>query len=536
VQRRFWIIVGAGLALLLAAALLSAFQGWGGRASTALLLAGGIAWTLAVVLSWRDLESYLHGRSARYGINALVLSFLVAVILVLIGFVADRHGWRVDLTSNHEYSLSDKTLKVLQGIQDRIDIHVFYDRADRDAVRDLLVEYTRRNGLLRVHINDLNKDPEVAERYGINSLGSIVFDAGEKVERITALSEEDVTNALIKVSRPGRKKIYFLTDHGEKDIESRGVAGYAAAADALRRENYEPLTLSLSKTREIPKDCAVLVVAGAKSRLLDNELLQVQRWIESGQRLFCLFDPRFDCGLEGYMHQWGVHVGNDRIIDPSPTGQLLGRGASTPLVTRYGVHPITRQFRLPTYFELARSVRPWNVYGGKAEIAVLAYTSDQSWADGAVNSGQVRYGDPDDLAGPVPVAMAVSLDVAGLPQEMETALSTPKPGDQRTEQDVLHAVGATSSTEARIVIVGDSDFANNRNFPDMGNGNFFLNCIAWLAQDEDLIAVRPKDPDLRSVSLTKAQISVLNITSLMLLPGLIALIGAIVTLRRRARS
>jgi hypothetical protein len=200
------------------------------------------------------------------------------------------------------------------------------------------------------------------------------------------------------------------------------------------------------------------------------------------------------------------------------------------------VHPITRQFRLPTYFEMARSVRPWNIYSGKAEIAVLAYTSDQSWADGSVTSGQVRYGDPDDLAGPVPVAMAVRLDVAGLPPEMESALSTPKPGDARTQQDVLDAMGAATSTEARIVIVGDSDFANNRNFPDMGNGNFFLNCIAWLAQDEDLIAVRPKDPDLRTVSITKAQISALNITALLLLPGLIAVIGAIVTLRRRARS
>lgn len=535
-QRRFWIIVGAGLVLLLVAALLSAFQGWGGRASTALLLAGGVAWTLAVVLSWRDIEGYLHSRSARYGMNALVLSFLVAVILVLVGFVANRHGWRVDLTSNHEYSLSDKTLKVLQGIQKRVDIHVFYDRADRDAVHDLLVEYTRRNGLLRVHMNDLNKDPEVAERYGINALGNIVFDTGDKVERITALSEEDVTNALIKVSRPGRKKVYFLTDHGEKEIENRGVGGYAAAAEALRRENYNALELSLSKTREVPKDCDVLVIAGAKSRLLDNEVLEVKRYVESGRRLFCMFDPRFYCGLEDYMHQWGIHVGNDRIVDPSPTGQLLGRGASTPLVTRYGVHAITRQFRLPTYFEMARSVRPWNIYSGKAEIAILAYTSDQSWADGSVTSGQVRYGDPDDLAGPVPVAMAVRLDLAGLRPEMESALSTPKPGDERTQQDVLTAMGATSATEARIVVVGDSDFANNRNFSDMGNGNFFLNCVAWLAQDEDLIAVRPKDPDLRSVSLTKAEISVLNITSLVLLPGVIALVGAIITLRRRARS
>jgi ABC-type uncharacterized transport system involved in gliding motility auxiliary subunit len=167
---------------------------------------------------------------------------------------------------------------------------------------------------------------------------------------------------------------------------------------------------------------------------------------------------------------------------------------------------------------------------------VLVYTSDQSWADGDVSSGQVNFGDPDDLAGPVPIAMAARLDVAGLHPELEPSVSTPKPGDAAADPEVLEAVGKAQRTEARIVAFGDSDFANNRNFPDMGNGNLFLNCVAWLAQDEDLIALRPKDPDLRSVSLTKGQIGVLNIISIGVLPGLVALLGTILTLRRRARS
>jgi ABC-type uncharacterized transport system involved in gliding motility auxiliary subunit len=533
---RFWIIIGAGVLLLLGAALLSAFQGWGGRASTLLLGAGGAAWTLALLLSWRDLNAYLARRSARYGMNALVLSFLVVVILFLLGFLADRHGWRMDFTSNHEYSLSEKTLKVLQGLPKRIDVHVFYARTERDAVRDLLREYTRRSSLLRVHQDDLNRDPELAERYGVTALGVIVFDAGDKTERISALSEEDVTNALIQVSRPGRKKVYFLTEHGEKDITSKGVAGFAAAAAALQRENYSPQPLSLARGGGVPADCDVLVIAGPKSRLVDNERLAVQRYLESGRRVMLLFDPRFQCGLEEYLQNWGIQVGNDRIVDPSPTGQLMGRGPTTPLVNRYGVHPITKQFRLPTYFEVARSVRPSPTYAGRVQAAVLAFSSEQSWADGDLNAGQVRFGDPDDIAGPVPLAMAARLDLKGAQPEMESALSTSKPADAAVTPDALIAAGAVSSSEARLVVVGDSDFANNRNFADMGNGNFFLNCIAWLAQDEDLIAVRPRDPDLRRVSFTKAQLSVLDIVAFGVLPGLVALLGATIVLRRRASS
>lgn len=535
-KRRLWIILAAGVALLLAAAFFTVFQGGSSALPTVLLAGGGAAWTLAVVLSWRDLKRYLQRRSARYGLNAFVLSFLVAVILLLIGFVADRHSRRIDFTANREFSLSDKSLRVLQGIRKKIDVHVFFDRASRDAARDQLEEYTRRNRLVRVHMDDLNKEPEQAERYGVNNFGTIVFDAGDKIERIQALGEEDITNALIKVSRPGKKKVYFMTDHGEKDIASKGITGYAAVAEALRRENYDPQVLSLQGRAGVPADCDVLVIAGAKSRYLDAEIAAIRLYLQGGHRALFLFDPRFDCGLENYVGLWGVKVGEDRVVDPSPAGQLMGRGPLVPLVNRYGVHPITRQFKLPTYFEQVRSVRQNNLYAGQAETAVLAFTGEDSWADGDVESGKVQFGDENDVAGPVPVAMAVRLDVRGKARELEPAVSYHNPNAPAQDTGTLQAAGAAAAGEARLVVIGDSDFAANRNFPDMGNGNFFLNCIAWLAQDEDLIAVRPKDPDLRRVSLTKAELGVMNLIAIGVLPAVVAGIGAFVTLRRRARG
>ncbi len=534
-KQRFWIIVGCGIVLLLAAALLSLLQGPGGTLTTVLLVAGGAVWTAAVVLSWRQLKGYLTQRSARYGVNAVVLSFLVAVILVLAGALAGRHAWRADMTASREFSLSEKTLNVLQGIRKRVDIYVYFDRSTRDSARDLLREYIRRNRLLRLHLEELNKDPERAERFGVSSLGTIVFDAGDKVERIGAISEEDVTNALIKVSRPGRKKVYFLTDHGEKDLAGKGVAGYAVVAEALRRENYDPVALSLSGGGTVPADCEVLVIAGPKSGFLEHEKLAVQRYLETGHRVLFLFDPRFASGLEGYLGAWGIQVGDDRVVDPSPTGQLMGRGPSTPLVNRYGVHPITRQFRQPTYFELVRSVRSFNFYNGKAERIVLAFTGEQSWAESDLTNAQISQ-DANDMMGPVPIAMAARLEIGGLHPEDESALGTAKPEEARVDPEALSAAGATAANESRLVVFGDSDFANNRNFPDMGNGNLFMNCVAWLSQDEDLIAVRPKDPDLRSVVLTKAQLGVLNLIVLGLLPAAMAIAGVIVTVRRRARG
>ena len=236
--------------------------------------------------------------------------------------------------------------------------------------------------------------------------------------------------------------------------------------------------------------------------------------------------------MEFYLRAWGVLVGDDRVVDPSPTGQLMGRGASTPLVNRYGVHAITRQFRQPTYFELVRSVRSWNLYNGRAERIVLAFTGEQSWAESDLISSQISF-DANDMAGPVPIAVAVRLEITGLHPEDEPAISTSKPGEARVDPEALSSAGAAAANESRLVVVGDSEFANNRNFPDMGNGNLFMNCVAWLAQDEDLIAVRPKDPDLRRVALTKAQMGILNLIVLGLLPAAMAIAGVIVTVRRR---
>jgi ABC-type uncharacterized transport system involved in gliding motility auxiliary subunit len=533
-ERRLVILFAVGVVLLAFAALLSATRGGFGGWSAGLVTAGAVVWTLAVVISWRGITRYLLKRSTRYGLNAMLLSFFVAVILFMIGFIGDRHSWRRDYSATQEFTLSEKTLNVLQGIRKPVDIYVYYERGSRDAVRDLLVEYTRRNRGLQIRIEDLNKNPELAERFGVTELGTIVFDAGDKLLRLRTFGEEDITNALIKVSRPGQKQVCFLTGHGEKSVEDKGVFGYSIAAMALRRENYRTENLDLVAAGEVPDDCDILAVAGAKSGVLDQEIQAIRRYMQRGGRLFCLFDPRFQSNLEGWVAVWGIHVGNDRIVDPSPTGQLLGRGPTTPLVNRYGAHAITKQFREPTYFQNARSVRRLQLYQGVAETAALVFSSAQSWAETKVFSSQVGF-DEEDLAGPVSIAMAARVDIEGLHPELDAAV-VQIPGDEVVSREALKGVGSVQSTEARVVVFGDSDFATNQSFNDMGNGNLFQNCIAWLAEDEDLIAVRPKVARSRSVTLSLAQLKVINAVAIFVLPGIVLVFALAVLLRRRARG
>ncbi len=359
----------------------------------------------------------------------------------------------------------------------------------------------------------------------------MVFDASDRIVRLRTFSEEDVTNALIRVSRANQKKIYFLSEHGEKSLEDKGVFGYATVKTALQRENYLVEEFSMTASPEIPADCDVLVIAGPKSGLLEAEILAIRRYMQRGGRLFCLLDPRFRSNLEGYLGAWGILVGADKVVDSSPTGQLLDRGPTVPMAVHYGVHPIVEGFRQPTYFIDTRSIRKLQLYRGAAETAELLFSSPRSWAETDVFNRTVSY-DQDDLPGPVSLAMASRLETSGIEAAFDPAVED-FGGDEVVNQRVLEGVGKTAKTEARVVVFGDSEFAGNQSFNDMGNGNLFLNCVAWLTEDEDLIALRPKRSVHRSVSMTLAQVRLLNIMSIAVLPGIVGLVGLVVTLRRR---
>ena len=55
----------------------------------------------------------------------------------------------------------------------------------------------------------------------------------------------------------------------------------------------------------------------------------------------------------------------------------------------------------------------------------------------------------------------------------------------------------------------------------------------WLASDEDLISIRPKAPDDRKITMTRAQMSIVRITSQFILPLIVIVAGVSVWWRRR---
>jgi len=339
-----------------------------------------------------------------------------------------------------------------------------------------------------------------------------VVECGEKEEKLDKAQEAELTNVILKVSRKGKKVIYFLTGHGEKGIDATDPQGYNKAKASIEAENYEVKPLLLAREKEIPEDCAVLIIPSPQKPLFQDEIETIDDYLKKGGKAFFMFDPPPAVGLEDLMGDWGLKVGEDIVLDASGVGRLFGAGPAMPLVNSYGQHPITKGFNLMTFFPEARSVTPEQEPGSELEVTPLINTSSQSWGETNLESEKASFDEAKDLKGPVTIGSVVTKNVKG--EKSSSSISG-------------------KEVKARLVVFGDSDFANNAYFGLSGNGDLFMNSLSWLAEEEDLIAIRPKTPEDRRVNMTGRQARMVFYFSLIIFPLLALGSGGIVWYRRR---
>ena len=489
------------------------------------LAIAGLVCTLLYILSqWREIGQSFSGRQARYGTLAAASVVLVLAILTAINYLSTRHNKRWDLTGGQQYSLSDQTKKVLAELKDPVHVRVFARSEDFQRYRDRLDQYTYQSKLISAEYIDPDKKPAVAQQLGITQVPTIVFEYKGRNEKATNDAEQDLTNALIKVVTGRTPKIYFTQGHGEKDTASADQAtGYNGITTALTSSNFVVDKLVLAQQDAVPADADMVIIAGPKTDFLAPEIDALKKYLARGGKLFVMLDPVVKpdqpqpTALIALLKDWGITADNDVVLDVSGMGKLaLGTDASVPVAANYPSHPITDNFNLLTGYPLARSMTPveGGVNGHTAQR--LVETSAKSWGETDIKSLSSGGAKPDDsdIKGPVSVAAAVSGAVTTPPDAAKPAADDKKP-------------------ETRIVAFGDSDFASNGWLGLPGNRDLFLNAVNWLAQQENLIAIRPKDPEDRRVTLTADQERRIFYLTVLIVPGLVLLAGVQTWWRRR---
>jgi ABC-type uncharacterized transport system involved in gliding motility auxiliary subunit len=492
------------------------------------LALGGLVCTLLYMASqWRDVARSFSGREAKFGTVAVVSAIVALGILVAVNYLAVRHNKRWDLTAAKQYTLSDQTRKILEGLQKPVTIKVFAPSTDFQRFRERLDEYQYATKQVSTEYIDMIKQPTRAQQYQVQTVGTVVFEYDGRTERVASDGEQELTNGLIKVVQGTQQKVYFVLGHGEKSMDGSGNDSYSVVSTSLGSENYTVDKLVLAQQTDVPADASVLIIAGPKTDLFAPEVDMLKRYLAKGGKVLLMLDPpdKPESGaipnLTGLLTDWGIEVGNNVVVDVSSIGRMVGTGPETPIAASYQPHPITERFELLTAYRLARSVAP--IAGGTSGKfpQALVDTSPNSWGETDIKTlsttGEVKRDvDKGDKAGPVSLAAAVSSPATDVPAPAAGA----KPED-------------TAKPETRIVVFGDSDFASNGWLGFQGNRDLFLNTVNWLSKQENLIAIRPRDPQDRGITMTAGQQNLVRLLTQFAIPLLIMIGGVVVWARRR---
>lgn len=453
----------------------------------------------------------LKARQTKYVAYAALYIAVVMAVITLANVLGDRYNKTYDSTANKRYSLSEQTAKIVKGLKEPATIY-YYDRPTGfSRAKDTLEQYSNLSPKVHVKYVDLEKNPLAAREAGVKSLGTAVVEIGTRKEEANGLTEEGLTGAFIRDLKSNTRTICFVTGNGEHQIDETGGDGYSRFKDLLGKESYETKSISLLTRAEVPAECTVVVVAGPKSDYQQPEVDAIKKYVEDGGRMMGLLNPPLKMGrteiadndaLSKVLESWGVTPDKDLILDLNPIGQLAGLGYEDALVTRYNSHEIVNAMKgTATAFPYSRSLEVKN--GDKTTVDKLFESSESSLATEKLDTPRINANDPKNKKGPLTLAAA---------------------GSYRT---------AKENSQGRFVVVGSSDWVSNGFLPFNGNRDLAMNAINWLASDEELISIRPKDRDVRTITMTRSQLNWVGLTSLGILPIGIAIAGVWVWWRRR---
>jgi gliding motility-associatede transport system auxiliary component len=515
------VMAGAGIASRYGVTLPGGLNRW--------LAAGALLMLIHLALRWESVGKAVGGRQLRHGGNSFVLILVVLGILAGVNYVAYRRPLSKDFTKGQRYSLSDQTKKVVGGLGEEVRILYFQRAAELAGGDERIKQYAALSPHVKTEFVDPFARPARAREYDVKGPWPIVVvERGARRERAASDSEQDLTNALVKITREGQKMVCFAEGEGERDIDDSGDLGLTGAREALTKSQYVTKKVVLARERAVPPDCAVLVVAGPQADLLPPVVEAVRAYVAAGGKALVMAEAplkKVTPHLDEMLRSWNLEPGNDVVVDVSGMGQLFGAGELTPMAVEYPYHDITREFRVMTAFHEARSLQAGTGPAPGITAQNLVLTSAESWAETDLGLKAPVQLDEKDKKGPIALGAVATVPV--------TAPPSPEPSPSASPSPEASPEATPPARQGRVVAFGDADFASNALLGFQGNRDFFLNVVAWLAEDADLISIRPREPEDQRMFLTQTQQQSIAVVALLLLPGLFVALGVWTWWKRR---
>jgi ABC-type uncharacterized transport system involved in gliding motility auxiliary subunit len=457
-----------------------------------------------------DKTSWVKARQTKFAAYTAVYVLIVLAVIGVANFLANRYNKTYDATASKQFTLSDQTIKIAKGLKQDVTISYWDQPTQFQAARDLLDRYKNLSSRIDVQYQDVEKNRTKAIAAGVTRRGAVLVDTGTKHQEAKSLSEEEVTGALVRALKTGDRLACFVTGAGEHALDDAERNGYGNLKTLIESNNYKTQTVNLFQKPELPKECTMLVVGGPSRDYLQPEVDAIKNFVEKGGRAILMLDPPLkfakeniddNAALSAVLAGWGVTLDKNLVLDTSGVGQIYGLGPEIALISNYSTQPIVREMkRLSAGFPITRALEIKN--GDSTTVEKLFETSDDAFATANLAASEIKQS-PSDKKGPFVLGAAGTFK------------------------------GGTEGGGGRFVVTGSSSWVSNAYLRIGGNRDLFLNMMNWLSADEDLISIRPKEPEDRRLNMNRNQMALVFYSSVLGIPLLILAAGVSVWWKRR---
>ena len=389
----------------------------------------------------------LTGRRAlglRFSTGVTVLLAMAVAVLALP--LLQKVNPTVDFSVSGTIMLSQRTRSIITESSGSVSVTCFLPRDDVRfrAVGRLLRRFQREaeslgGARIALRFVDPRWDLGAAERLVRNGVTGecLVFEKGRR--RVVLQFDEDCgeracASAIGQISSPlQRRNVYWTVGHGESSFDSYDAFGMSDIARELYGEGYRNESIDLATAQQIPGDCALILVAGAKDDFSRVEIGRLDAYLRSGGRLLVLVGSASSGGVTSLLPSWGIRPSDVRIKDAKT---LSG---SDVLVSDFADHPIAAPLKgSRIVLERPVSFSPSAVVGKGTGADSIAFRAVARADSTAVVASVERGG-------------GAGSDVALRP--------------------------------TRIVVIGDPGFVLNGSLATRASANrdFFSNCVAYLS-------------------------------------------------------
>jgi len=514
---------------------------------------------------------FTSGKFAKGGNSVILITGVIAIIIFL-NILVTRHHIRKDMTADKNFSLSQQTIDVLNTIDIPIKMMYFYTNQDsgfsrmssyakKEQLNDLLMEYSYQNSNIQAEYVDADKEMGLTKSYEINQYGTMIIEAGARKKEISDgdlfednffmaqmqgrspdpvrfMGEQEITSALLEVLSDETNKIYFLTGHGEKSIKSNEHDGYRLVREYIEREVYEINDLNLLDEEKVPDDCSILVIAGPKKPLFENDSRAIKEYLNQGGNAYMMLEPASeDSRLKEILRECvGLKLVDGIVIDPR---SVLQDGTAPAPV--YSYHPIVEALRKKEIYTVlfgARGIK--QVENPPDDLAIKDFfnSSEGGWSeqdfDDEVKSELIEMNEDKDIKGPFGLGYTVERKIQEVPTIKPRTENNDEPDSYEDGRIEFNNESSEGKRDQRIVVIGDSDFITNEIISSIPqNIDLFMNSISWIIGKKEGLTIRPKDINYPILTMTQIQSKLVMFITTIISPLIILIIGIAVLLKRR---